>query len=133
LSPKACRDERGFVCACRGRNARADLARRAVLARRIRLLVAATITYNIVEAVIAITAGHAASSTALIGFCLDSVIGVSSAAAVAWQFASTDPEAREKTAPRIIAISFFILAAYVSVESTEWTLSGHAEPGAPPL
>ncbi|MEU6205140.1 cation transporter, partial [Micromonospora musae] len=92
-------------------------ARRQVLARRVRLLVAATITYNVIEAVVAITAGTLASSTALIGFGLDSVIEVSSAAAVAWQFAGRDPESREKVALRIIAFSFFALAAYVTVES----------------
>lgn len=91
--------------------------RRAVLARRIRLLVAATITYNVIEAVVAIGAGTIASSTALIGFGLDSVIEVSSAAAVAWQFAGPDPEARERVALRMIAVSFFALAAYVTVES----------------
>jgi divalent metal cation (Fe/Co/Zn/Cd) transporter len=99
-------------------------ARRAVLARRVRLLVAATITYNVVEAVVAIAAGTAASSTALIGFGLDSVIEVSSAVAVAWQFAGRDPEARERTALRIIAFSFFALAAYVSVESVRALLGG---------
>ncbi|WP_405094332.1 cation transporter [Micromonospora sp. NBC_01392] len=101
-------------------------ARRAVLARRVRLLVAATITYNVIEAVVAITAGAAASSTALIGFGLDSVIEVSSAAAVAWQFAGRDPEAREKAALRIIAVSFFALAAYVTVESVR-ALAGGGE------
>ncbi|MFE9204583.1 cation transporter [Micromonospora sp. NPDC007230] len=99
-------------------------ARRAVLARRVRLLVAATITYNVVEAVVAISAGTIASSTALIGFGLDSVIEVSSAAAVAWQFAGRDPEAREKTTLRIIAVSFFALAAYVTVESVRALLGG---------
>jgi divalent metal cation (Fe/Co/Zn/Cd) transporter len=94
-----------------------DPARRAVLARRVRWLVAGTITYNVVEAVIAITAGSSASSTALIGFGLDSVIEVASAAAVAWQFAGADPEARERTALKIIAMSFFALAAYVTVEA----------------
>lgn len=101
-------------------------ARHAVLARRVRLLVAATITYNVIEAVVAITAGAAASSTALIGFGLDSVIEVSSAAAVAWQFAGRDPQAREKVALRIIALSFFALAAYVTVESVR-ALAGGAE------
>src|SRR6185436_17211017 len=81
------------------------------------LLVAATITYNVIEAIVAITAGTIASSTALIGFGLDSVIEVSSAAAVAWQFTGPDHEKREKTALRIIAVSFFALAAYVTVES----------------
>ena len=67
--------------------------RQAVLRRRIRLLVAATITYNVVEAIVALAAGTIASSVALIGFGLDSVIEVSSAAAVAWQFAGSDPRA----------------------------------------
>jgi divalent metal cation (Fe/Co/Zn/Cd) transporter len=91
--------------------------RRAVLSRRVRWLVAATITYNIVESVVAISAGTVASSTALIGFGLDSVIEVASAVAVAWQFSGTDPEARERTALKVIAVSFFALAAYVAVES----------------
>ncbi|GAA4734042.1 cation transporter [Pedococcus ginsenosidimutans] len=92
-------------------------ARRIVLSRRIRLLVASTITYNVVEAVIALWAGRAASSTALIGFGLDSVIEVSSAAAVAWQFSGKDPEARERVALRVIGCSFFALAAYVTFEA----------------
>jgi divalent metal cation (Fe/Co/Zn/Cd) transporter len=91
--------------------------RRIVLRRRIRWLVAATITYNVIEAVVAIIAGTIADSTALIGFGLDSLIEVSSAAAVAWQFAGPDPERREKIALRVIAGSFFALAAYVTVEA----------------
>jgi divalent metal cation (Fe/Co/Zn/Cd) transporter len=108
-------------------------ARRAVLRRRVRLLVAATITYNVVEAVVALAAGTVASSVALIGFGLDSVIEVASAAAVAWQFAAGDPERierRERTALRIIAGSFFVLAAYVTVESTR-TLLGLDGGGGP--
>jgi divalent metal cation (Fe/Co/Zn/Cd) transporter len=92
-------------------------ARRDLLSKRIRLFVAATISYNVIEAIVAITEGARVSSTALIGFGLDSVIEVSSAAAVAWQFAGRDPEAREKTALRIIAFSFFGLATYVTVDA----------------
>lgn len=95
-------------------------ARREALARRIRLLVAATITYNVIEAVGALSAGTIASSTALIGFGLDSVIEVSSAAAVAWQFSARDHavrEAREHKTLRIISVSFFALAVYVSVDA----------------
>jgi divalent metal cation (Fe/Co/Zn/Cd) transporter len=99
--------------------------RRAVLRRRIRLLVAATITYNVVEAIVAITAGTIASSIALIGFGLDSVIEVSSAAAVAWQFAGPDHERRERVALRVIAWSFFALAAYVTVEALRALVGGH--------
>jgi divalent metal cation (Fe/Co/Zn/Cd) transporter len=91
--------------------------RKMLLRRRIRWIVAATIGYNVVEAVIAISAGTAASSAALIGFGLDSIVEVLSAVAVAWQFAAPDPEKREKTALRIIAWSFFALAAYVTVEA----------------
>jgi divalent metal cation (Fe/Co/Zn/Cd) transporter len=91
--------------------------RRRLLSRRIRLFVAATITYNVIEAVVALTEGARVSSTALIGFGLDSVIEVSSAAAVAWQFAGKDPESRERVALRIIAFSFFGLAAYVTVDA----------------
>ena len=92
-------------------------ARRVVLARRIRWFVAGTIAYNIVEAGVAISAGTVASSAALIGFGLDSLVEVASAAAVAWQFAAPDPETREKTALRIIAVSFFALAAYVTLDA----------------
>lgn len=86
-----------------------------VLRRRIRWVVAVTITYNVVEALVALAAGTAASSTALVAFGLDSIVEVLSAAAVAWQFAAPDPETREKKALRIIAWSFFALAAYVAV------------------
>jgi divalent metal cation (Fe/Co/Zn/Cd) transporter len=92
-------------------------ARKYVLQRRIRIIVAITIGYNVVEAIIALSAGTVASSAALIAFGLDSVVEVLSAAAVAWQFAAPDPEARERVALRIIAISFFALAAYVTVEA----------------
>ncbi len=67
-----------------------DPDRKAVLARRIRWFVAATITYNLIEAIDALSEGTRVSSTALIGFGLDPVIEVSSAAAVAWQFACCD-------------------------------------------
>ncbi|MEU7897495.1 cation transporter [Nonomuraea sp. NPDC049152] len=107
--------------------------RRAVLRRRIRLLVAATITYNAIEAAVAITAGTIASSAALIGFGLDSIVEVASAAAVAWQFSSADHEKREKTALRIIAISFFALAAYVTFDAVRALLGAgeadHSTPG----
>ncbi|WP_436847957.1 cation transporter [Streptomyces coeruleorubidus] len=104
-------------------------ARRDLLARRVRLLVAATITYNVIEAIVAITAGTLASSTALIGFGLDSIVEVSSAAAVAWQFSAREHavrEAREKATLRIIALSFFALAAYVAVDAVR-ALAGTGE------
>jgi divalent metal cation (Fe/Co/Zn/Cd) transporter len=126
---------------CAGPSAHADStptrpttisARRAVLTRRIRLLVAATITYNVVEAIVALAAGAVASSIALIGFGLDSVIEVASAAAVAWQFSGANDEARERTALRVIALSFFALAGYVAVESVR-ALLGATEPSPSPV
>ncbi|AMT71233.1 cation transporter [Mycobacteroides immunogenum] len=91
--------------------------RRQLLNHRVRLFVAATITYNVIEAIVALAEGARVSSTALVGFGLDSVIEVSSATAVAWQFSAKDPQVRERAALRVIAFSFFALAAYVSVES----------------
>lgn len=91
--------------------------RRHVLQRRIRWIVTATIGYNLVEAIVAITAGTVASSTALIGFGLDSTIEVLSAAAVAWQFTRRDPERWEQGTLRVIAVAFFALAAYVTATS----------------
>lgn len=106
--------------------ARPSPARRARLHRRIRWFVAATIAYNIIQSIVAIGEGTRVSSTALIGFGLDSVIEVSSAAAVAWQFSSPEPEAREKAALRVIAVSFFALAGYVTVEAVR-SLAGATE------
>ncbi|GAB3531885.1 cation transporter [Arthrobacter tecti] len=100
------------------------LERRGVLSRRIRIFVATTITYNIVEAIVAITAGTVASSSALIAFGLDSVIEVTSAAAVAWQFSARDPETREKTALRFIAFSFFGLALFVGFDAVRALITG---------
>ena len=94
-----------------------DARRRVVLQRRIRFIVGFTIAYNVVEAVVAISAGAAASSVALIGFGLDSVVEVLSAAAVAWQFTRTDPERWERPTLRVIAVAFFALAAYVTVSA----------------
>lgn len=91
--------------------------RQPVLQRRIRWIVAATIAYNLIEAIVAITAGTVASSAALIGFGLDSTIEVLSAAAVAWQFTRRDPERWEKGTLRVIAVAFFALAAYVTATS----------------
>lgn len=96
---------------------RATDERREILHRRIRWIVTATIVYNLVEAVVAITAGTTASSAALVGFGVDSTIEVLSAAAVAWQFTRRDPERWERGTLRVIAVAFFALAVYVTVTS----------------
>ncbi|MHC6230019.1 cation transporter [Arthrobacter sp. MMS24-T111] len=100
--------------------------RRRVLSRRIRLFAAATITYNVIEAAAALWAGGVADSSALIGFGLDSVIEVASALALSWQFSAKDPERREHLTLRIIAVSFFALAAFVAVDAAG-SLAGAGE------
>jgi divalent metal cation (Fe/Co/Zn/Cd) transporter len=89
---------------------------RSSLRRRGLLLEYVTIGWNIVEAGVAIFAGVAAGSIALIGFGLDSLIEVFAATVVVWQLRGM-AENRERKALRLIAVSFFVLAAYVSLEA----------------
>ncbi|RYB94957.1 hypothetical protein EUA93_11735 [Nocardioides oleivorans] len=102
-----------------------SVADRARLGRRAQLLAAASVAYNLVEAVIAITAGVVAGSVALVGFGLDSIVEVSSGLIILWQFRHRLPETRERLALRLMAFSFFALAAYVSLESVRALLSDH--------
>lgn len=98
------------------------------LRRRAVGLAWATIVWNVIEAVLAVGAGLEAGSLALVGFGLDSTIEVGSAAVVLWQFSGTD-EQRERRALRLIAVSFFALAAYVSVQAV-LDLATRSEPDA---
>ena len=102
-----------------------DPARRQQLSRRAQLLAAASVSYNVIEAVIAITAGLVAGSIALVGFGLDSIVEVSSGLIILWQFRHPLPESRERRALRLMALSFFALAAYVTVESVRTLATGH--------
>ncbi|MBY0170842.1 cation transporter [Micrococcus luteus] len=106
--------------------------RRAQLHRRVRFIVFFTITWNVIEAVIALSAGAVASSAALIGFGLDSVIEVASAAAIAWQFTRRDPERWEKATVRVIGGAFFALAVYVAVDAI-LALTGVRDPDHSPV
>ena len=91
------------------------------LHRRGLLLAGLTITWNVIEAVVAISAGIAAGSIALVGFGFDSTIEVGSALVVVWQFTGElrggFDETRERHALRLIAVSFYVLALYVVIES----------------
>lgn len=100
--------------------------RAAALQRRVRVLVGGVLVYNAVEALVALTAGAIASSTALVGFGLDSIIEVTSALAITWQYAHHTPSDREHRTLRIIAWSFFALAAYVTFDAVI-TLAGVRE------
>lgn len=107
-------------------------ADRARLGRRAQLLAAASVSYNLVEAVVAISAGLVAGSVALVGFGLDSLVEVSSGLIILWQFRHRLPESRERLALRLMAVSFFALAAYVGVESVRALVGGH-DPEASPV
>jgi divalent metal cation (Fe/Co/Zn/Cd) transporter len=109
-----------------------DPDQRRRLGRRAQLLAAASVGYNLIEAIVAITAGVVAGSVALVGFGLDSVVEVSSGVIILWQFRHRLPETRERQALRMLAISFFALAGYVTVESVRALITG-ADPDASPV
>ena len=109
-----------------------DPTLRRQLGRRAQLLAAASVSYNLIEAVIAITAGLMAGSIALVGFGLDSIVEVSSGLIILWQFRHPLPESRERQALRLMALSFFALAGYVTVESVRALVGGH-EPDPSPV
>jgi divalent metal cation (Fe/Co/Zn/Cd) transporter len=109
-----------------------DSTGRVRLGRRAQLLAGVSVTYNVIEAVIAISAGLAAGSVALIGFGLDSVVEVSSGLIILWQFRHKMPETRERQALRLMALSFFALAAYVTFESVR-AITGGSEPERSPV
>jgi len=91
--------------------------REATLNRRSLRLAYASVGYNLLEGVVAVVAGAGATSVALLGFGLDSFIEVSSALVVIWQFRSPVPEERERLAMRGVAVSFFALAAWITIDA----------------
>jgi divalent metal cation (Fe/Co/Zn/Cd) transporter len=101
------------------------------LERRARMLAWGGIAYHFVEFAIALVAGIAAGSIALIGFGADSLIEALAGFDVLWLFtgARIGSEGAERRAQQLIAASFFILAAYVGVESIR-TLAGGQHPEA---
>jgi divalent metal cation (Fe/Co/Zn/Cd) transporter len=89
---------------------------------RARALVRATIAWNALEAVVALVAGVAAGSIALIGFGLDALVEFSAAGVALWYLAGADRE-RERVAQRLIALSFGGLAVYVTVDALRHLVS----------
>jgi divalent metal cation (Fe/Co/Zn/Cd) transporter len=89
---------------------------RAQLRRRGFWLEYASMAWMVVEAGVAIAAGIAAASIALVAFGLDSVIELFSAAIVVWQLRG-EGEDRETRAVRLIGVTFFALAAYLTAQS----------------
>lgn len=106
---------------------------RTALGRRAQLLAGASVAYNVLEAIIAVTAGIVAGSVALVGFGLDSVVEVSSGLIILWQFRHRLPETRERQALRLMALAFFALAVYVTVESIRDLFFAGSAPSTSPL
>lgn len=95
---------------------------RAALVRRGRLLEYLTIGWNSLEGLIAVGAGLAAGSVALVGFGFDSVIEVTSGVALLWRLHMDAPERREraeKVALKLVGCSFLMLAAYVAFDAVK--------------
>lgn len=96
------------------------------LVARARLLAWLGIGWHAIEAAIAVGAGIAASSIALIGFGADSVIESIAGFVLIWRFGASRhaSEAAEQRAYRLIGISFWAIAAYVAVEAARQLVSG---------
>jgi divalent metal cation (Fe/Co/Zn/Cd) transporter len=103
--------------------------REAIVARGLRLEYF-TLGWNSLEALIALISGFVAGSIALIGFGLDSVVEVSSAAVMLWRLRvdrhAPSHERAEKTALRAVGICFLVLAAYVCFEGINTLLRREA-------
>jgi divalent metal cation (Fe/Co/Zn/Cd) transporter len=97
------------------------------LARRARLLSWISLALIGAEGAVAIAAGVAAGSIALIGFGIDSVIEGLASLVIVWRFSGSRllSETSERRAQRLVAIQFFILAPYVAVESLRTLIEGH--------
>ncbi len=99
------------------------------LAGRAKLLSWASLAYMALEGGIAILAGVAAGSIALIGFGIDSAIEGFASGVIVWRFsgARVFSQAAEHAAQKLVAIQFFILAPYVGFESAK-ALAGGEHP-----
>jgi divalent metal cation (Fe/Co/Zn/Cd) transporter len=96
------------------------------LARRARLLSWLSLAWMTVEGAVAISAGLVASSIALVGFGLDSVIEGFASLVIVWRFSRSRmfSAAAETRAQKLVAIQFFVLAPYVAVESVRALVGG---------
>jgi divalent metal cation (Fe/Co/Zn/Cd) transporter len=97
------------------------------LVRRARLLAWLGIGWHIAEATVAIAAGLAASSIALIGFGADSMVETIAGLIVIWRFAESrqDSERAERRAQHLIGASFGAIAVYVGVEAVRTLLAAN--------
>jgi divalent metal cation (Fe/Co/Zn/Cd) transporter len=109
---------------------RISAAERARLEARVRLLAWAGIGWHVVEFAIAIAAGLAAGSIALIGFGADSLVEAFAGLVVVWLFTGRRAGSRtaERRAQQLIALSFLVLALYVGIEAVRTLVAG-SHPG----
>ncbi len=96
------------------------------LVRRAKLLAWLGLGWHGIEAAIAVAAGIIAGSIALIGFGADSLIEAVAGIVLIWRFAAarSSSEAAERRAQKLIALSFYLLAAYVGIESVRALFTG---------
>ncbi len=92
-----------------------------------------TVAWNIVEAGVAVGAGIAYGSTALVAFGFDSMIETAAAVILAWRLlaemrgdagSEEKIERIERKAAFWVGVTFFLLAAYVLYESAESLITG---------
>jgi divalent metal cation (Fe/Co/Zn/Cd) transporter len=97
------------------------------LVRRAKLLAWLGVGWHGVEATVAVGAGVVAGSVALVGFGADSLIEAAAGAVVLWRFASARAasERAERRAQRLIAASFYVLAAYVAAAAARTLATAH--------
>lgn len=106
------------------------VADRPNLERRARMLAWGGNAWHLIEFAIALSAGIAAGSVALVAFGVDSLIEVAAGLTIVWRFSGSrlGSATSERRAQQLIALSYFVLAAYVAVESVRDLVGGH-EPG----
>lgn len=103
----------------------------ATLVSRVKLISWLSLAYMGVEAILGIYAGVAANSIALIGWGIDSTIEGVASLVIIWRFTGERIHSQdaERTAQKVVAVSFFLLAPYVAVEATRQLITG-SEPKA---
>ena len=102
---------------------------RDALVRRAKALAWLGMAWHGIEAVVAIVAGIAAGSIALIGFGIDSVVEAMAGFVLLWRFSAARhaSEGAERSSQKLIGVSFYVLAAYVSFEAVR-ALAGGEQP-----
>jgi|SRR5436190_8004314 len=100
---------------------------RAALERRAKLLAWGGNAWHVVEFAVAIAAGVAASSVALVGFGLDSLVELAAGGVIVWLFTGSrgSSHAAERRAQQLIALSYALLVVYITVEAARDLAGGH--------